>query len=348
LTRRDLKVGFVTNYVWNLGRTWAGLQPFRPLLFSYYVTHRCDLGCRYCCDGENRRFKEDRVPELKTAEVRRLLSLLRGAGDTLDVTGGEPLARGDLEEIMAYARSIGFRTVLNTKGIGLSRRPDLLRHTSVLVLSLDTLDPASLAKVIGRTRETAGEVLAALEFSLAACRKSATQLILGAVATPDNLEEVAGVLQFALDHGLGFQLSPEIVGTTANPALRDNQAYRKLIDRTLDCKRSRRGVLGVPEYLRGIRDFTAFRCHPLLMPVIRPDGCMVYPCLESQQARISLLEAGGYYEALREARRRFGGIPACGDCCHIFCHMALSLLQSHPLSALGELKHWRHQHEPAK
>ena len=93
------------------------------------------------------------------------------------------------------------------------------------------------------------------------------------------------MLQFAMDRGLGFQLSPEIVGTTVNPALRDNEAYRQLIDRTLEMKRSQRGVLGVPEYLVGIRDFSAFRCYPLLMPVIRPDGCMYYPCLEWKQAR---------------------------------------------------------------
>ncbi len=341
-------MGFVANYLGNLGRLWTGRPPLRPLLFSYYVTHRCDLGCRYCCDGDGKRFKEDPVPELETSDVRRLLSILRRAGDTLDVTGGEPLARGDLEEILAHARSIGFRTVLNTKGLGLAGRRDVLRHASVLVLSVDTLDAACLAKVIGRWREAAEEILAALEFALADCRKSNTHLVLSAVATPDNLAEVAGVLRFAMDHGLGFQLSPEIVGTAVNPALQGNAAYRQLIDRALEMKRSRRGVLGVPEYLLGIRDFSPFRCHPLLMPVIRPDGRMVYPCLELQRARIGILEAGDYFQALREARRFLGEIAPCGNCCHIFCHMALSLLQSHPLSALGELRHWRRQRDFAK
>jgi hypothetical protein len=68
---------------------------------------------------------------------------------------------------------------------------------------------------------------------------------------------------------------------------------------------------------------------------------MYYPCLEWKEAQISLLEAGSYAEALRLARAKFGRLPKCRDCCHIFCHMALSLLQTHPLSALGELRHWR-------
>ncbi len=332
---------FVVNYVRNLGAMCLGREPVRPRRFADYVTHRCNLGCRYCCDGDGKRFNEDPIPELETTGVCRLLSILRRAGDTLDITGGEPLVRGDLEEILAHARGIGFRTVLNTKGIGLTSRPEVLRHTSVLVLSLDTLDVGTLADVIGRPREVAEEVVATVNDSLATCRKTGTKLVLSSVATPDNLAGVSEVLEFAMQNGLGFQLSPEIVGTTVNPALRGNAAYSQLIGRTLAAKRAQRGVLGVPEYLAGIRDLSAFRCHPLLMPVIRPDGRMYYPCLEWKQADINLLESGDYFDALRAAQQRFGGIPACQDCCHIFCHMALSLLQSHPLSALGELRHWR-------
>jgi MoaA/NifB/PqqE/SkfB family radical SAM enzyme len=325
----------------NLAGMWAGVEPTRPLMFSYYVTHRCKLNCRYCCDGDGKRFAEDPIPELDTADAKRLLSILRQAGDTLDVTGGEPLLRGDLEEILAHARSLGLRTILNTKGIGLTGRPDLLHYTDVLVLSLDTLDPDALAGLIGRPRPVAEEILATLDRALAACRRTGTRIVLAAVATPDNLEHVAEVLRFAADNSLGFQVSPEILGTEVNPALRENDRYRVLIDQTLNMKRTRGRVLGVPQYLLGIRDMRAFRCHPLLMPVIRPDGRMYYPCLEWKQAQISLLEAGSYWGALQAARARFGRLPDCRNCCHIFCHMALSLLQTHPLSALGELRHWR-------
>lgn len=334
-------MGFVANYVRNLTSLAVGREPVRPLLFSYYVTHRCELACRYCSDGDGKRFKEDPIPELDTSEVKQLLTILRAAGDTLDVTGGEPLLRPDLEDLLAHARAIGFRTVLNTKGIGLETRPDLLRFTDVLVFSLDTLDPGGLAELIGRPREVAESILTSLDYALANAARTGTKMVLSAVATPANLVEVSGVLEYAMTHSLGFQVSPEIVGTAVNPLLRENAEYRQLIDRTLCVKRLQRGVLGVPEYLLGIRDFRTFRCHPLLMPVIRPDGRMYYPCLEWKQAQVSLLEVGDYWEALRVARERFGNVPACRDCCHIFCHMALSLLQTHPLSALGELKHWR-------
>ncbi len=333
-------MGFVGNYVRNLAGICLGREPLRPLMFSYYLTHRCNLNCRYCCDGDGKRFNEDRIPELNTNDVKRLLAVLREAGDTLDVTGGEPMLRDDLEEILAYARSLRFRTVLNTKGIGIADRPRILEFTDVLVLSLDTLNPTLLAELLGRPEATARQVLAALEFALSFRRNREIKIVLSAVATPDNIDEVRQSLDFALRNSCGFQISPEIVGTTVHPDLRDNASYRKLMEDVIEAKRNRRGVLGVPDYLLGVADFRRFRCHPMLMPVIRPDGRMYYPCLEWKQAEINLLETGDYFESLRLARMRFGEIPKCQDCCHIFCHMALSLLQRRPISALGELKHW--------
>jgi len=334
-------MGFLANYLRNLVPVALGRHPFRPLLVSYYVTHRCDLACRYCCDGDGKRFKEEPIPELPTSEANRLLSILREATDTLDVTGGEPMLREDLEEILAHARQVKFRTIVNTKGIGLRTRPDLMRFTDVLVLSLDTLDPTELAKLIGRPAATAEEVLDALHFAVETAPVNGTRVVLSAVATPANLDQVAKVLTFAMEHSLGFHLSPEIVGTRANPELRGNPRYSQLVEEVMRSKAGGVGVLGVPQYLTGIRDFRPFRCYPLLMPVIRPDGRMYYPCLESKQAEVNLLDSGDYWAALEAVRQRYGELPECSDCCHIFCHMALSLLQRHPLSALAEIPHLR-------
>ena len=334
-------MGFLGSYIRNLGSIAMDRQPLRPLLFSYYLTHRCDLNCAYCCDGDGKRFKTAPIPELSTAQAKQLIGILRRAASTLDLTGGEPMLRMDLEEIMSHARSLGFRTVLNTKGIGLEQRPDLMRLADVLVLSLDTLRAESLAALLGRPAPVAERVLSAMRFAIARRHETGARIVLSAVATPENLDEVAGVLRFAVDNGVGFHVSPEIVGTRPNPALRENARYRRLLDDVLEAKRTARGVFGVRSYLKGIRDFGSFPCHPLLMPVIRPDGKMYYPCLESKQAEMDLLEAGDYDKALGVARARLGEVPKCRDCCHIFCHMALSLYQRRPLEALGELKHWR-------
>jgi MoaA/NifB/PqqE/SkfB family radical SAM enzyme len=333
-------VGFLLNYTRNLLAVALGRQPQRPLLFSYYVTHRCELNCAYCSDGDGKRFKEERVEELATEDARRLLRILRRETDTLDITGGEPLQRADLEDLLAEAHALGFRTILNTKGIALRERPALLRGLDTLVLSVDALEPHRLAPLIGRPTETAERVLETLRFLTEPRKEKRPRVVLSSVAAPENLGDVAAVLRFALEHRFAFHISPQIMGIHARPELRTDPRYRELIEQVRCAKRAQRGVLGLDAYLQGIRDFRAFRCHPLLMPIIRPDGRLYYPCLESKQADISVLEAGSYPTALRAARERHGALPKCGDCCHIFCHMALSLLQRHPLAALAEGRHY--------
>ncbi len=331
---------FIRNYVTNLAGLAVGREPSRPLLFSYYVTHRCQLACSYCSDGEGKPFKSDPVAELDTGEARRLISILSQSADTLDVTGGEPMCREDLEELLAHAQASGMRTVLNTKGIGLPDRPDLLRFSDVLVLGVDSLARDQIERICGCPRQTATQILDALGFALAERGKARTQVVVSVVATPDNLSDAGALLDFADRHGLGFHISPEIQGVRVNPALRENADYDQLMRRVRNAKRKGGIVLGIPRYLDGISRFLPFRCHPLLMPVIRPDGCMAYPCLESPRARISILDSGSYDGALRAARAASGGIPRCDNQCQIFCHMALSLLQRHPLSALREGRFW--------
>ena len=80
-------MGFVGNYICNLANMALHREPVRPLLFSWYVTHRCDLACRYCCDGQGKPFKQDRATELTTAEACNLLRILRRATNVLDMTG---------------------------------------------------------------------------------------------------------------------------------------------------------------------------------------------------------------------------------------------------------------------
>jgi hypothetical protein len=160
---------------------------------------------------------------------------------------------------------------------------------------------------------------------------------------PDNLDDVSQVLRLAVRLGLGFQLSPQILGTAVRPGLQGNERFRSLLDEVIAAKARGAGVLGLGRYLRGIRDCRSYTCHPLLMPTIRPDGTVNLPCLERPRERLDLTTAGGYDRVLTRARIARASMRDCRGKCHIFCHMALSLLQRHPLAALGELKAWRSQ-----
>ena len=79
-----------------------------PLLVIWETTRSCALACKHCRAeailGRN-------PGELNTAEAKSLLDDVRAMGTPIVVfTGGDPLQRPDLEELIAYANAIGLRT----------------------------------------------------------------------------------------------------------------------------------------------------------------------------------------------------------------------------------------------
>ncbi|MES2739352.1 MAG: pyrroloquinoline quinone biosynthesis protein PqqE [Pseudomonadota bacterium] len=82
------------------------------------LTYQCPLHCAFCYNPLN----YDAVrKELTTGEWVDVLRQARALGAVqLGFSGGEPLVRDDLEELVAEARKLGFYTNLITSGVGLN------------------------------------------------------------------------------------------------------------------------------------------------------------------------------------------------------------------------------------
>jgi PqqA peptide cyclase len=92
----------------------------RPFGMLAELTYACPLHCPYCSNPLN---LADYRDELTTEEWQRVLSEARALGVLqLHLSGGEPLQRRDLVELVSSARDLGFYTNLITSAIGLSRR----------------------------------------------------------------------------------------------------------------------------------------------------------------------------------------------------------------------------------
>jgi len=90
-----------------------------PLALIAEITHRCPLHCVYC---SNPLELTARAEELETADWLRVFGEAAALGVLhLHLTGGEPLARPDLTELIAGACQARLYTNLITSGIGLSR-----------------------------------------------------------------------------------------------------------------------------------------------------------------------------------------------------------------------------------
>ena len=97
-----------------------GYEPGPPLWLLAELTYRCPLQCPYCSNPLDFARSHD---ELSTAEWIEVFRQAREMGAAqLGFSGGEPLVRQDLAELIAAARGLGYYTNLITSGIGLTEK----------------------------------------------------------------------------------------------------------------------------------------------------------------------------------------------------------------------------------
>ena len=94
------------------------------------VTYRCPLHCVFCFNPVNFANLEN---ELTTEAWIRVLREARAQGSVqCGFSGGEPLLRPDLEELVAEAHQLGYYTNLLTSGVGLTEeRADALQQAGL-------------------------------------------------------------------------------------------------------------------------------------------------------------------------------------------------------------------------
>jgi len=118
------------------------------------VTERCNLRCTYCMPAKG----IDLVPQreiLTFEEIIRLTKLFASMGvDKIRLTGGEPLIRKGVTQLISKIRDIdGIKTIaMTTNGVLLSKNLEALKNAGLdkINLSLDTLNPERFAKIARR------------------------------------------------------------------------------------------------------------------------------------------------------------------------------------------------------
>jgi MoaA/NifB/PqqE/SkfB family radical SAM enzyme len=103
-----------------------------PIWVDFRITYRCNLRCWYCD------MPETRIPEMQTDDVKRVIDKIDAAGRVILLTGGEPLVRNDIGEIVDY---FAFHTRLevrcNTNLLLLAKKYDLVKNCDGFFFSLD-------------------------------------------------------------------------------------------------------------------------------------------------------------------------------------------------------------------
>jgi PqqA peptide cyclase len=125
--------------------------PERPYTLVAELTYRCPLRCVYCSNPLDYGRHSD---ELDTETWLRVFREAEDLGVVqLNLTGGEPLVRDDLEAIIAEARRLDLYTNLITSGIPL-RRERLTRFRELgldnIQISIQDTEAAASDRIAGR------------------------------------------------------------------------------------------------------------------------------------------------------------------------------------------------------
>ncbi|WP_163193726.1 radical SAM protein [Clostridium thermarum] len=96
-----------------------------PFSVCYKITQKCNYNCAHCISASSKISSYG----LPTEKVKEVFKKIKNAGVLrLDITGGEPYEREDINELLEYAVNIGLEVVITTNG-------SLLKDEDIRLLS---------------------------------------------------------------------------------------------------------------------------------------------------------------------------------------------------------------------
>lgn len=181
-----------------------------PQIITLRVTSRCNNNCKHCFASKNT--KEMDLPKLK-----RLFRLFYSKGvKGILLTGGEPLLRDDIDEIIKELKGYNFKVFLDTNGDLFLKYKDLIsNYIDVIGLPVDFPDSSY------RNKNNLKTVLDILVYYKRL--KKHPVIRIGTVVTKDNykrLNEIGELLKnYPVDIWKIYQFTPQNLNAIENRSL---------------------------------------------------------------------------------------------------------------------------------
>lgn len=175
----------------------------RPILsLRITLTNRCNVNCIYCHHDGMRSSKN----EMTADEVYKICQIAKRIGvRKIRLSGGEPLIRKDIVEIVEKINSIGFKDIsITTNGILLEKYAQDLKNAGLdrVNVSLDTLNPETYEFITKKDYLTAAKegILKSVEVGLYPVK-------INMVIMKDiNEHEIKDMFKFCKDNNMVLQL----------------------------------------------------------------------------------------------------------------------------------------------
>jgi hypothetical protein len=190
------------------------------------VTKRCDLRCTICFSTFDEHEVNYEPSKEKIVQMLEFLSKRNPKPPALLFSGGEPLQREDMPEIIDAAHKLRFMTILATNGVRLAESPELAEKLkksglNIVYLQFDSFHDEFYEKIRGK------KLLKTKMKAIENCRKHDIEIILvNTLMSGVNDNEVGDITRFAAENshiirGVIFQPIACTGRATDNPSRED-------------------------------------------------------------------------------------------------------------------------------
>ena len=298
-----------------------------PHHVQWMLTRKCNYRCKGCTVWQER----DAEPEISTEEVKLGLDILRDLGVVEIVfSGGNPLLREDIDEIISYASKYFVTTVYDNGSMAL-KKIDALRNADFVAISIDSINPEKNDYIRG--------VRGAFKTAMTAIEKLTEEGIIAGVSTTIsqmNLNEIIDLTNYFTDRGIPVWYCLYSYDTPSNSQLfsigkkndefefKDRKATAKLFDELLQLKREKPGIFITERTLLALRELflnnrRIWKCKALQNFFMIDHRGRVAGChLKEPVASIFELPELWESEKFKELRKKYNECRDCAYLCYIF------------------------------
>jgi 12,18-didecarboxysiroheme deacetylase len=200
------------------------------------VGRRCNLRCMHCYSRSRNQSYEG---ELTTSEGKALLRDLAAFGVPVVLfSGGEPLMRPDIMELVGTARELGMRAVLSTNGTRIDR--GVAEELKRLDLSYVGISFDGLEKVHDRFRGVPGAFKKAID-GLRNCQSAGIKVGLRFTISRHNFREIPGIFDLLREEHIPRVCFYHLVYAGRGSALvkedLSHEETRRTVDQIMDLTR---------------------------------------------------------------------------------------------------------------
>ena len=199
-------------------------------LVAWEITRSCNLSCIHC------RASAERGPypnELSTDECRRVLDEIASFSSPIIIfTGGEPLLRPDIFDILAHGQKLGMNMAVAVNGLLLDdeiARKMVERDVQRISVSLD----GATAETHDKFRNVAGAFEGAMK-GIEAAKRAGLPFQINSTITKINLGEIPDLLDLVVDIGAVAHHIFLLVPTGRGKELEEQEIPPEEYERTLN------------------------------------------------------------------------------------------------------------------